>query len=71
MSKMSTMFRSVSYGPCSRTGVTCVASDFGRDNLIVDGRQMVFLVSVHGSIFFHGHWVSCGPAMISYSYWFI
>ena len=29
MSKMSTMFRSVSYGPCSRTGVTCVVSDFG------------------------------------------
>ena len=29
MSKMSTTFRSVSYGPCSRTGVTCVASDFG------------------------------------------
>ena len=26
MSK-STTFRSVSYGPCSRTGVTCVASD--------------------------------------------
>ena len=24
----STTFRSVSYGPCSRTGVTCVASDF-------------------------------------------
>ena len=24
MSKLSTMFRSVSYGPCSRTGVTCV-----------------------------------------------
>ena len=30
VSKMSTTFRSVSYGPCSRTGVTCVASDFGR-----------------------------------------
>ena len=29
MSKLSTMFRSVSYGPCSHTGVTCVASDFG------------------------------------------
>ena len=29
MSKMSTTFRSVSYGPCSRTGFTCVASDFG------------------------------------------
>ena len=29
LSKMSTTFRSVSYGPCSRTGVTCVASDFG------------------------------------------
>ena len=29
MSKMSTTFRPVSYGPCSRTGVTCVASDFG------------------------------------------
>ena len=29
-SKMSTTFRSVSYGPCSRTGVMCVASDFGR-----------------------------------------
>ena len=28
MSK-STTFPSVSYGPCSRTGVTCVASDFG------------------------------------------
>ena len=28
MSKMSTTFRSVSYGPCSRTGVTGVASDF-------------------------------------------
>ena len=28
MSK-STTFRSVSYGPCSCTGVTCVASDFG------------------------------------------
>ena len=27
-SKMSMTFRSVSYGPCSRTGVTCVASDF-------------------------------------------
>ena len=27
MSKMSTTFRSVSYGPCSCTGVTCVASD--------------------------------------------
>ena len=25
-----TTFRSVSYGTCSRTGVTCVASDFGR-----------------------------------------
>ena len=43
MSKMSTTFRSVSYRPCSRTGVTCV-----RDNLVVDGRQMVSLVSVHG-----------------------
>ena len=30
MSKMSTTFRSVSYGPCSRTGVTSVASDFSR-----------------------------------------
>ena len=29
MSKMSTTFRSVSYGACSRTGVTCVASDVG------------------------------------------
>ena len=29
MSKVSTTFRSVSYGPCPRTGVTCVASDFG------------------------------------------
>ena len=29
MSKLSTTFQSVSYGPCSRTGVTCVASDFG------------------------------------------
>ena len=29
MSKMSTTFRSVSYRPCSRNGVTCVASDFG------------------------------------------
>ena len=29
MSKMSTTFRSVSYGLCSCTGVTCVASDFG------------------------------------------
>ena len=29
MSKMSTKFRSVSYRPYSRTGVTCVASDFG------------------------------------------
>ena len=29
MSKMSTTFLSVSYRPCSRTGVTCVASDFG------------------------------------------
>ena len=29
MSKLGTTFRSVSYGPCSRTGVTCVASDFG------------------------------------------
>ena len=29
MSKMSTTFQSVSYGPCSRTGVTCVSSDFG------------------------------------------
>ena len=29
MPKMSTMFRSVSNGPCSRTGVTWVASDFG------------------------------------------
>ena len=29
MSKLSTMFRSISYGPCSHTGVTCVASDFG------------------------------------------
>ena len=29
MSKMGTTFRSVSYGPCSRTGFTCVASDFG------------------------------------------
>jgi len=26
---MSTTFRSVSYGACSRTGVTCVAADFG------------------------------------------
>ena len=25
---MSTMFRPISYGPCSRTGVTCVGSDF-------------------------------------------
>ena len=25
MSKLSTTFRSVSYGPCSRIGVTCVA----------------------------------------------
>ena len=41
---MSPTFRSVSYGPCSRTGVTCVASD----NLVIDGRQMVSLVSVHG-----------------------
>ena len=29
MLKMSTWFRSVSYGPYSRTGVMCVASDFG------------------------------------------
>ena len=29
MSKMSTTFRSVSYGTCSRSGVTRVASDFG------------------------------------------
>ena len=29
MPKMCTMFRSVSYGTCSRTGVTCVALDFG------------------------------------------
>ena len=29
MSKMSTMFRPVIYGPCSRTGVTCVAADVG------------------------------------------
>ena len=67
---------------------------FRRDNLIVDGRQMVFLISVHGRgslsdvygllhfslvpvgftgqyfCVLHGHWVSCGPAMISYSCWF-
>ena len=30
---MGTTFRPVSYGPCSRTGVTCVASDFGGINL--------------------------------------
>ena len=47
MSKMSTTFRTVSYGPCSRTGVTCCLR-FRRDNLVVDGRQMVSLVSVHG-----------------------
>ena len=29
MSKMSMTFQSVSYGPCSHTGVTCVAADFG------------------------------------------
>ena len=28
MSKRSTTFRSIDYGPCSRTGVMCVASDF-------------------------------------------
>ena len=27
--KASTTFQCVSYGPCSRTDVTCVASDFG------------------------------------------
>ena len=46
-SKMSTTFRPVIYGPCSRTGVTCVASDFGRKiGNLVDGRQMI-LISVH------------------------
>ena len=68
---------------------------FRRDNLVVDGWQMVSLVSVHGkgSLFnmysllhfslvpvgftgyyfgvLHEHWVSCGPAMVSYSFWFI
>ena len=29
MLKMSMTFQSVSYGPCSRTGVARVASDFG------------------------------------------
>ena len=28
-------FRSVSYGPCSRTSVTCVASDFGDSSYLV------------------------------------
>ena len=68
---------------------------FRRDDLIVDGRQMVSLISVHGRgslsdvygllhfslvpVGFTGqyfcvlqwHWVSCGPAMVSYSCWFI
>ena len=35
MSKMSTTFRSVSHGPCSRTGVTSVASDFGGINVVL------------------------------------
>ena len=47
MSKMSTTFRPVSYGPCSLTGVTCCLR-FRRDNLIVDGRQMVSMISIHG-----------------------
>ena len=38
------MFRSISYGPCSRTGVTCVASDFGG----IIWLQMASLISVHG-----------------------
>ena len=29
LAMMSTTFRPVIYGPCSRTGVTCVVSDFG------------------------------------------
>ena len=44
---MSMSFRPVIYVPRSRTGVTCFASDFGRI-LVVVGRQMVSLVSVHG-----------------------
>ena len=41
------------FGPCSRTCVTRVGSDFGGDNLVVNGRQMVSLVAVHsrGSLF--------------------
>ena len=65
------------------------------DDLAVDDRQMVSLVSVHdrsslsdvnglihiplvpicflGQYFgvIHGHWVSCGPAMVSYSCWLV
>ena len=40
-------FQSVSYGPCSHTGVVCWLR-FRRDNLVVDDRQMVSLVSVYG-----------------------
>ena len=47
MSKMSTTFRSVSNGPCSRTGIMCCLR-FWPDNLVVDDRQMVSLVTVHG-----------------------
>ena len=43
MSKMSMTFRSVSYGPCY---VCCLR--FRRDDLIVDGRQMVSLIYIHG-----------------------
>ena len=41
---MSTTFRPVSYRPYSCTCVTYI----GSDNLVVNGRQMVSLVSVHG-----------------------
>ena len=93
---MSMTLRLVSYGFVDIL-VSRVWLRFRQDNLVVDGRQMVSLVSVHGrgALFdiyiysllhfslvpfgftgqyfsvLHGHRVSCGPTMISYSCWFI
>ena len=50
MSKLSTTFRPVIYGPCSRTGVTCVASDFRQRAPTMNSDQGYHLPAIYNQI---------------------
>ena len=70
MSKMSTTFQSISYGPCSRTGVTCVASDFANlKNYVGVGAGFTVTVSSfkqgekHNTCYFRGESNRVGHAI--------